>query len=210
MYVQNQLLQLIPNFNNRIRIIVTLLVIATSAFTFSNPLFVNSTTPYDSGYDHGCDDAKISDPSDRYINQPEKGPSYHTSEFMDGYYRGFDICANDTDKENDNDNDNNRVESQESSSSSGLKITSSSSYRQGDYFYIVGEVLNTDSNDKEYVKVIATLYDDNRNVIGTGFTYTDPSTISSQESSPFKIIIGDIDVSSIDSIDSFKLVASDK
>ena len=23
---------------------------------------------------HGCDDAKISNPSDRYINQPKKGP----------------------------------------------------------------------------------------------------------------------------------------
>ena len=39
----------------------------------------------ESGYDHGCDDARISDPSDQYINQPEKGPAYHTPEFMDGY-----------------------------------------------------------------------------------------------------------------------------
>lgn len=187
---------------------ITFLVIVASLSTFSNPLFVKSTTPYDSGYNHGCDDARISDPSDRYINQREKGPSYHTEEFMDGYYQGFDDCANNIDRENDNDDDN-KFESQESSSS-GLKITRSSSYSQGDFFYIVGEVLNTGSNNKEFVKVIATLYDENRKVIGTGFTYTDPSTISSQESSPFKIIIGDIDVSSIDSIDSFKLVASDK
>jgi hypothetical protein len=33
-------------------------------------------SPYESGYDHGCDDADISDPDDRYINQPEKGPSF--------------------------------------------------------------------------------------------------------------------------------------
>lgn len=33
---------------------------------------------YDSGYDHGCDDAGISNLGDRYINQPEKGPSFHT------------------------------------------------------------------------------------------------------------------------------------
>ena len=35
-----------------------------------------------SGYNHGCSDAQISDPSNRYINQPEKGPSFHTDAFM--------------------------------------------------------------------------------------------------------------------------------
>jgi hypothetical protein len=33
-------------------------------------------SPYDSGYDHGCDDAGISDPSDRYINEPGKGQAF--------------------------------------------------------------------------------------------------------------------------------------
>jgi hypothetical protein len=47
--------------------------------TYSN---ASSRSPYDSGYDHGCDDAKISDPNDIYINQPEKGTSFHTDEFM--------------------------------------------------------------------------------------------------------------------------------
>jgi hypothetical protein len=51
-----------------------------------------SSDPYDSGYDHGCNDAGISDPSDRYINQPEKGPSFHTDIFMQGYYDGYDEC----------------------------------------------------------------------------------------------------------------------
>lgn len=50
-------------------------------------------SPYDSGYDHGCDDADISNPDDRYINQPEKGPSFHTDEFMDGYNSGFNACS---------------------------------------------------------------------------------------------------------------------
>jgi len=53
-----------------------------------------SNDPYDSGYDHGCNDARILDPSDRYINQPEKGPSFHTDAFMQGYYDGYDICTN--------------------------------------------------------------------------------------------------------------------
>jgi hypothetical protein len=55
--------------------------------------FGGSKSPYSSGYDYGCDDAKISDPSDRYINEPGKGPSNHTDEFMDGYYTGFDACS---------------------------------------------------------------------------------------------------------------------
>jgi hypothetical protein len=53
---------------------------------------VSGSSPYNSGYDHGCDDAKISDPSDRYINQPEKGPSFHTDEFMNGYRDGYNAA----------------------------------------------------------------------------------------------------------------------
>ena len=45
-----------------------------------------------SGYQHGCSDASISDPDDRYINQPKKGPSFHTGSFMDGYHNGFNEC----------------------------------------------------------------------------------------------------------------------
>ena len=41
-----------------------------------------SKPPYDLGHDHGCNDADISDPHDRYINQPEKGPSFYTDEFV--------------------------------------------------------------------------------------------------------------------------------
>jgi len=52
-----------------------------------------TTEVYDFGYDHGCDDAGIADPSDRYINQPESGPAFHTNEFMDGYNDGFVECS---------------------------------------------------------------------------------------------------------------------
>jgi hypothetical protein len=68
--------------------ILTILLVSTSGSALAS-----SGSPYDSGYDHGCDDAGISDSSDRYINQPEKGPSFHTSEFMDGYYDGLDSCG---------------------------------------------------------------------------------------------------------------------
>jgi hypothetical protein len=53
--------------------------------------------PYRSGYNHGCSDAKISDSSKRYINQPGKGPSFHSSEFMRGYNDGFESCHSDND-----------------------------------------------------------------------------------------------------------------
>ena len=62
---------------------------------------VFAASPYDSGYDHGCDDAGISDPSERYINQDEKGPAYHTSEFMDGYYAGVEACSASSDDNED-------------------------------------------------------------------------------------------------------------
>lgn len=68
----------------------------TFVLIFSAPLpfvLASSKSPYDSGFDHGCDDAGISDPSEQYINQPEKGPDYHTSEFMDGYYTGLNSCS---------------------------------------------------------------------------------------------------------------------
>ena len=56
-------------------------------------IFVSKSSPYDSGYNHDCDDAMISDPDDRYINQPGKGASHHTGEFMQGYSDGFDACS---------------------------------------------------------------------------------------------------------------------
>src|SRR5947208_7814060 len=50
-------------------------------------------SPYSAGYDHGCSDAKISNADDRYINQPGKGSSDHTGEFMSGYNAGFSACG---------------------------------------------------------------------------------------------------------------------
>ena len=52
------------------------------------------TSAFESGYGHGCNDAGISDFSDKYINQPGKGPSFHTEEFMRGYDTGYSACSN--------------------------------------------------------------------------------------------------------------------
>ena len=54
---------------------------------------VTNNLPYRSGYSHGCSDSKVSDTSERYINQPGKGPGYHTNEFMRGYNDGFESCS---------------------------------------------------------------------------------------------------------------------
>jgi hypothetical protein len=48
-------------------------------------------SPFESGHGHGCSDADF---SDRYINQPGKGPSFHTEEFMRGYDTGYNACSN--------------------------------------------------------------------------------------------------------------------
>ncbi len=52
----------------------------------------SSSDAYDSGYGHGCDDARL-DPSDRYINEAGKGPEFHTGTFMEGYAAGFNACS---------------------------------------------------------------------------------------------------------------------
>jgi hypothetical protein len=54
--------------------------------------YAGGKSPYESGYDHGRDDAD-EDVDDRYINQPERGPSFHTDAFMRGYNAGFNDCS---------------------------------------------------------------------------------------------------------------------
>lgn len=64
--------------------IFTILLIITPASALAS-----SNSPYDSGYSHGYDDAQLFYPSEQYINQPGKGPEFHTNEFMNGYYAGY-------------------------------------------------------------------------------------------------------------------------
>ena len=73
------------NKNIMITILVAPILVAPNVY---------ASSPYDSGYNHGCDDAGLSS-SDRYINEPGKGPNFHTDEFMSGYYDGFQKCGGD-------------------------------------------------------------------------------------------------------------------
>ncbi|MGD9673293.1 MAG: hypothetical protein AB7U98_07430 [Candidatus Nitrosocosmicus sp.] len=94
----------------------------------------SSKSPYESGYDHGCDDAGISDPSDRYINQPEKGPSFHTSEFMNGYDSGFNACGSSSYYEPSQSNNDRYSTSNENPTRNQDEITSfCSALQRGDY-----------------------------------------------------------------------------
>src|SRR5215207_7393629 len=69
------------------------LILITSAFAIQIQLaYAGGKSPYESGHDHGCDDADLS-PSNRYINEPGKGPSNHTPEFMSGYRDGLQECG---------------------------------------------------------------------------------------------------------------------
>lgn len=64
---------------------------------------------------------------------------------------------------------------------------------------VFGEVENDDSSGAEYVKVTLTLYNDSGGVIGSDFSYTNPSTIPKSKAYPFKIWT-DVPRSSVDSV----------
>ena len=72
-------------------------------------------SPFDSGYDHGCSDAR-KDPDNRYINEDGKGPDNHTNEFMDGYNSGYNSCSGSGgNDDSSNNNENSQSQSQSSS-----------------------------------------------------------------------------------------------
>jgi hypothetical protein len=116
----------------------------TFALILSVPLqgaFASSKSPYESGYDHGCDDAGISNPSDRYINQPEKGPSFHTSEFMNGYDSGFNACGNSSYYEppqQSNNDDRYSTSNEYSSNREDQEVSFCSALQRGDYIAAEG------------------------------------------------------------------------
>jgi hypothetical protein len=56
----------------------------------------------------------------------------------------------------------------------------------GDWFHIVGEVRNNSDAPMEFVKVVATLYDDTGNVTGTDFAYTELDIVLPGGKSPFE------------------------
>jgi hypothetical protein len=76
------------------------------------------------------------------------------------------------------------------------------------WFEIVGEVVNGGTDDTEFVKVVATFYDETGRVIDTDFTYTDPTDVPAGQSAPFELTVSDEDIS--DDIESVKLSAQSR
>jgi hypothetical protein len=73
------------------------------------------------------------------------------------------------------------------------------------WYEIVGEVVNGGTDDTEFVKVVATFYDETGRVIDTDFTYTDPTDVPAGQSAPFELTVNDEDIS--ENIESVKLSA---
>ena|SRR5919112_3366347 len=80
---------------DRMTIMIPTITLLFLLLFVSAPIQGYALSPFKLGYGEGCSDAKLSDSSDRQINQPENDASSLSSVFMDGYRAGFDACAND-------------------------------------------------------------------------------------------------------------------
>ena len=77
-------------------------------------------------------------------------------------------------------------------------VVSHSTKRQkllGDLYYtLVGEIENISDGDVSYVKIIGTFYYDNDIVIGTDYTYAEPSDLEPGQKGPYDLYISDSDL----------------
>src|SRR5215204_6130158 len=84
----------LPKFSVLLLLFMMMVLASGEQIHAANALSTTITkSPFESGYSHGCNDAGITDFSDRYINQPGKDPSFHTEEFMRGYDTGYNACS---------------------------------------------------------------------------------------------------------------------
>ena len=75
--------------------------------------------------------------------------------------------------------------------------------------HIIGEVENKSPIVVEYVKVIGTLYDNNNKVVGTSFTFTEPTDLEPGEKAPFDLIIQDASIP-VEQIERYTLKVSEQ
>jgi len=93
-------------------------------------------------------------------------------------------------------------------SSGPLQILSSNTYLdEAGYFHVVGEVQNSSPANAQFVQVTGTFYDNNNQVVGTHYTYTNPSDIPAGGKAPFEIILTSASVP-LSQIDHYNLIAS--
>ncbi|HZI70648.1 MAG TPA: hypothetical protein VFD60_05755, partial [Nitrososphaeraceae archaeon] len=72
-------------------IVISGVLVAFATFIPMEQNAVAIITPYNSGYTHGCDDAKSGDHP--YLSGPGHGATFHTGQFMQGYNDGFNSCG---------------------------------------------------------------------------------------------------------------------
>ena len=77
------------------------------------------------------------------------------------------------------------------------------------YFHVVGQVENNTPSPAQSVQVTGTFYDINNALVGTQFTYTNPSDISSGALAPFDLILKSASVPA-SLIDHYKLDVSSR
>ena len=90
----------------------------------------------------------------------------------------------------------------------GLQILSYSSFTDSiGYLHVVGEIKNNYPSTATFVRIVGTFYDINNQVVGTQFTYANPSDIGSGEKAPFVLILRSASIP-ISQIDHYSLQAS--
>jgi len=90
----------------------------------------------------------------------------------------------------------------------GLQILSHNTFTDSiGYLHVVGEIKNNYPSTATFVRILGTFYDINNQVVGTQFTYTNPSDIGSGEKVPFVLILTSATIP-ISQIDHYSLQAS--
>jgi hypothetical protein len=89
-----------------------------------------------------------------------------------------------------------------------FKILSSNDFIDSiGYLHVVGEVQNNTPTNAQFVKITGTFYDSSDNVVGTDFTYTDPSDIGSGQKAPFELLLMSASIP-VSQVDHYNLQAS--
>ena len=90
----------------------------------------------------------------------------------------------------------------------GLQILSYNSFTDSiGYLHVVGEIKNNYPSTATFVRILGTFYDINNQVVGTQFTYANPSDIGSGEKVPYVLILTSATIP-ISQIDHYSLQAS--
>ena len=164
----------------------------TGPIRVSGPVFTEAGQYYYTaeiwGYNH---------PKNIFI--PEHAPRFDSS---------FIIKTNGTEQSKQKQTNQTKPNSISESNPQGLLILSDNSFTDSvGILHVVGEVQNNAPSTAQFVQVIGTFYDNNNQVVGTQFTYTNPSDIPSGQKAPFDLTLLSASIS-VSQIDHYRLIAS--